>query len=89
MFEPQPTGKLIIGVQPGTTEQIVINALTPFCESVKKFSTDTYIATTKPFFEPETIRNIQESLSLVRYVETNRKVRIIDFEPGWLIDRIC
>lgn len=86
---PKMVGELLVGVEPGTTEQTVRAGLAQHATSVERSSTDVYLVRVKPFHEHQVAAAIKASLRFVRYAELNAIVRLIDFLPGWRVDRVA
>lgn len=86
---PAAPGQLLVGVRDGTPEEVVREGLASFASRVEVLIPNLYLAFVKPFQEPDVAPAIERALAFVRYAELNRRTRLIDFLPGWFVDRIC
>lgn len=85
---PAWAGRVLVGVQPGTPREEAIAELEEFGTRVTEVVPDLYLVEVTPFHEPESIAAIESGPSFVRYAEPDGVVRIIDFTPGWFVDRL-
>jgi hypothetical protein len=88
LIYPAIAGELVIGVEPGTSQEDALAALRPHAIEVQHMSRDDYLAKVTPFHEREIAARIRKAVGFVRYAEQNGVVRLIDFSPGWRISRV-
>ena len=88
---PLVPGKLIVGAEEGLGLPEVTDRLSQYASEVTVLtaSANLYLASVHPFHEKAVANEINhEHLSGIRYVEVDQVVRLIDFAPGWLVDRV-
>ena len=88
---PAAVGRLLVGVTKGMDEDEVKRGLATYASSVKRIAPtlDIYLAEVKPFHEQQIEQQIEQNVPFVRYAQMDHIVRMIDFRPGWFVDRIC
>lgn len=88
LLYPNRAGELLVGVKAGTEPSQVQSDLSPHIESIDRLATDLYLAKVKRFHEPAIAETLTTKFDFVRYAHGNRIIRLIDFSPGWRIDRL-
>jgi len=86
---PSAPGKLLIGVVEGTPEATVRQGLAAFTTRLEILIPSLYLAQVKPFQERVIARRIEQEVGFVRYASLDGRTRLVDFSPGWFVDRIC
>jgi hypothetical protein len=86
---PIAPGQLIVGVKEGTPQEQVRKELAAYASEIEVLIPNAYVAHVKMFREPEIAAAIEQHVDFVRYASFNHRTRLIDFLPGWFVDRIC
>lgn len=86
---PVETGALLVGTTPGTTAEQLAQEVSEHAKDIQPVAPDLFTVSVKPFHEQQSAQQIEQSAPSVRYASLNRIIRIIDFQPGWFVDRIC
>ncbi len=88
---PDIPGRLLVGVRAGTDEETVRRGLAPYVHSVEPLvpDLDLYLAEVRLFHEQQVGDEIERNVAFVRYAQPDGVVRLIDFLPGWFVDRVC
>jgi hypothetical protein len=86
---PSVAGRLLIGVKEGTDERTVMSEIGPHVRSLRRLVLDIYLAEVTPFHEAVIGNQLEAGIPFIRYTSLDHINRIIDFEPGWMSDRVC
>jgi len=91
---PAVAGDIIFGVRPGTTMDQVNSALGKLVDSIKLWAPDpvngdSYTGHVNAFREALVCQSVKSAAAFVRFAELNHLQRLIDFKPGWRVDRVA
>jgi hypothetical protein len=86
---PAAVGQLLVGVEEGTAEEKVRKELATYATKIEVLIPNLYLAYVRAFREPEIAAAMERNVEFVRYAQLNHRTRLIDFLPGWFVDRIC
>lgn len=89
LLYPRVAGNLLLGLANGADEKEVQTKLGALGLSEISITGEFATARCKPFHENSVCSDIEsKAADLVRYAEPSRVVRIIDFSPGWLVQKL-
>ncbi|MER8733572.1 hypothetical protein NKJ46_25325 [Mesorhizobium sp. M0166] len=88
LIYPVVPGSLLIGLKPGTPEADVRAALEK--EGLKDIEYLDFLAFARcaPFQESDLAATLGGKLDFATYIEVDHVVRLIDFSPGWRVERL-
>jgi hypothetical protein len=89
---PAEAGEIIVSAKEGVDAEHLKVTLSDYAQDVQPLapSSNLFWARVEAFHEAEIARAVTDAnLDGIRYAEVNRIVRLIDFAPGWIVDRIA
>ncbi len=88
LLYPAIAGDILIGVKAGTTVAEISAKLGSIVSNLAPLAPDAYTGRIAAFRETTEIAKIKQAAPFVRYAELNVLQQIIDFQPGWQVDRV-